>query len=195
MALRGPLPRDRGETIRKLSPYDVFPPSQRRFRRDRKGSQVSYGSVGVMENRRNRVRGQPTPREEERECVRIWKEVLSLLLSFSSVGDIMHSKGVTGGGEHLNDEINCSPLSDSLGIYLFWAYLPQDSKHLFFGSTCRHCHIYLSWFHKLSICGSMQMGLFNFVTFNDDFSLFSSTVTQSAPFLCNGRRPLLPQQS
>lgn len=68
MALRGPSPRDRGETVRKLSPYDVFPPSQRRFRRDRKGSQESNGSVGVMENRRKRVRGQPTPLEEEREC-------------------------------------------------------------------------------------------------------------------------------
>lgn len=119
MALRGPSPRDRGETVRKLSPYDVFPPSQRRFRRDRKGSQKSYGSVGVMENRRKRVRGQPTPREEETECVWIWKEALSLLLSFSSVGDIMHSKCVTGGGEHLNDEINCSLLSVCHGVYLF----------------------------------------------------------------------------
>lgn len=45
--------------------------------------------------------------------------MLSLLLSFSSVDDIMHSKGVTGGGEHSNDEINCSFLSNCHGMYLF----------------------------------------------------------------------------
>lgn len=33
----------------------------------RGGSQESYDSVGVMENRRERVREQPTPREKERE--------------------------------------------------------------------------------------------------------------------------------
>lgn len=102
MALRGSSPWDRGETVRKLSPYDVFPPSQRRFRRDRKGSQESYGSVGVMENRRKRVRGQPTPREEERECVR-WKEALSLLLCFSSADDVTHSKDIIGGRRAWNE--------------------------------------------------------------------------------------------
>lgn len=140
-----------------------------------RGSQESYDSVGVMENRRNRVCGQPTPREEERECVRIWKEVLSLLLSFSSVDDIMRSKGVTGGGDRLNDEINCSPLSDSLDIYLFVACLPQDSKHLFFGSTCLYYSIYLSWFHKRSICGSKFIAdgfIYRNFIFNYRFSLF-----------------------
>lgn len=75
MALRGPSPRDRGETVRKLSPYDVFPPSQRRFRRDRKGSQESYGSVGVMENRGKECVGNPHQEkrkenvyESERKC-------------------------------------------------------------------------------------------------------------------------------
>lgn len=69
MALRGPSPRDRGETVRKLSPYDVFPPSQRRFRRDTRGSQESYGSVGGMENRTKSVWGHPVPKEKEREKV------------------------------------------------------------------------------------------------------------------------------
>lgn len=56
----GPSLRDRqggrvrggggGWTVRKLSPYDVFPPSQRRLRRDTgEGGRVR---VGVMENRR-----------------------------------------------------------------------------------------------------------------------------------------------
>lgn len=107
MALRGPSPWDRGETVRKLSPYDVFPPSQRRFRRDRKGSQESYGSVGVMENRRQRVRGQPTSREEERDCVS-WKEVLSLLLCFSSVDNVSSCDTFA---VHDVREINCSLLN------------------------------------------------------------------------------------
>lgn len=38
-----------------MSPYDVFPPSQERFRRDTKGSQESYNSVGVMEEKSERA--------------------------------------------------------------------------------------------------------------------------------------------
>ncbi len=52
LALGGPIAERLRETVRKLSPYDVFPPSQRRFRRDTRASQGSYVSVGVMENRR-----------------------------------------------------------------------------------------------------------------------------------------------
>ena len=72
LALGGPSVRDR-ETVRKLSPYDVFPPSQRRFRRDIRGAKRAAFSVGVMENRRNRKRWRgrereiekPTPREKK----------------------------------------------------------------------------------------------------------------------------------
>lgn len=114
VGLRRPITERQRETVRKLSPYDVFPPSQRRFRRDTGGSQESYDSVGVMENRRKRVREQPTPREKEREKVyserrRVW-ETLSLLC-VSSVDDIMLTEGTSWEELNEHEEINYSFLN------------------------------------------------------------------------------------
>ena len=67
VGLRRPIAERPREMVRKLSPYDVFPPSQRRFRRDTRGSQESYDSVGVMENRGGKQWESSPRRERERE--------------------------------------------------------------------------------------------------------------------------------
>lgn len=127
VGLRRPIAERQRETVRKLSPYDVFPPSRRRFRRDTRGSQESYDSVGVMKNRRKRVREQPTPRgkkERNGERRRVWG-TLSLLLCVSSAYDIMLTEGTSR--EELNVWMNMrkltAPLSINVTAYTFLTYL------------------------------------------------------------------------
>lgn len=81
VGLRRPIAERQRETVRKLSPYDVFPPSQRRFRRD---TRIAKRAVFLWEwwktGGREREREQPTPRKRKRvsERGRLW-ETLSLL--------------------------------------------------------------------------------------------------------------------
>lgn len=89
VGLRRPIAERQRETVRKLSPYDVFPPSQRRFRRDTRGAKRAaflweWWKTGGKE------REQPTPKEKREwakgggERRRVW-ETLSLLLHFICV--------------------------------------------------------------------------------------------------------------
>lgn len=122
VGLRRPIAERQRETVRKLSPYDVFPPSQRRFRRDTRGSQESCVSVGVMENRRKRAREQPTPRKRKRkresERRRVC-ETLSLLLYCICVWHHAY-QGDFAGVECLNglDQMKWSFLYECHYIYL-----------------------------------------------------------------------------
>lgn len=154
VGLRRPITERQRETVRKLSPYDVFPRSQRRFRRDTRGSQESYDSVGVMENRRKRVREQPTAREKEREKVyserrRVW-ETLSLLC-VSSVDDIMLTEGTSW--EELNVWMNMmkliTPFSINVNAYTFLAC--QYHAVLLFLMLNAQKQWFSSWIHYQSI--------------------------------------------
>ena len=124
VGLRRPIAERPREMVRKLSPYDVFPPSQRRFRRDTRGSQESYDSVGVMENRGGKQWESSPRRERERERERVrarrksvrWKEAraweaLSLLLRDSSACDIMLIKGTSRADAWMNMRKLTAPFS------------------------------------------------------------------------------------
>lgn len=89
------------------------------------------------------------------------------------------------------------PLSVILLAYTFFEHISPRIINIYFSDQ----HAFIVTYicpdfinYPFAATSSLQMGWFSFV-FNDPFSPFSSTVTQSAPFLCNGRRPLLPQQS
>lgn len=83
--------RGRGGAVRKLSPYDVFPASQRRFRRDTKGrggesARRFCGSDGKQEEEES-ARAAHATRGEEKD--RGW-EVERLYLSLLCVSSADH---------------------------------------------------------------------------------------------------------
>lgn len=159
VGLRRPIAERPREMVRKLSPYDVFPPSQRRFRRDTRGSQESYDSVGVMENRGGKQWESGPRREREREAGdrvcggrrRAW-EALSLLLRNLSACDIMLIKGTSRADAWMNMRKLTAPFLNKMSL----RYLTDISLSRTIvvpGAECLHKNNYpLPEFINVSIC-------------------------------------------
>lgn len=150
VGLRRPIAERQRETVRKLSPYDVFPPSQRRFRRDTRGAKraafvwESWKTAGKEKRER-----ECSPRQEKKkervkggECVRHY-----LYSCVSSAYDIMLTeKNFIGGAECLNEHEDISwSFCIKVTMFTSMVYVNIFTFILIFDLNSSNYHLVFQW--------------------------------------------------